>query len=158
MAQQGSGISVREIEIGETHLAGAALVELRGHLGSVDQVVDRVDTSQRAEGYRLVGAFIDRDEQAAGAAGFRIGHSLAWGRYLYVDDLIVRADRRGRGCGRVLLEWLEGEARRQRCDQLHLDSGVRPARRAAHRLYLDVGLAINSLHFDKPIEATATSD
>lgn len=45
----------------------------------------RVDEIQRPEGYRLVVAFEDDDPAAVAAAGFRSGHSLAWGHYRYVD-------------------------------------------------------------------------
>jgi GNAT superfamily N-acetyltransferase len=72
---------------------------------------------------------------------------LAWGRYLYVDDLSTLPEARRRGHGRRLLDWLTEEARRQGCDQLHLDSGVGPDRIDAHRLYFNTGLAITSFHF-----------
>jgi GNAT superfamily N-acetyltransferase len=71
-------------------------------------------------------------------AGFRTGHNLAWGHYLYVDDLSTRPDARRRGHGRALLE----EAKRLGCDQFHLDSGVGLDRADAHRLYLNAGLVI----------------
>jgi GNAT superfamily N-acetyltransferase len=109
--------------------------------------VRRVDDVQRAEGYRLVAAFEEGEEEAAAVAGFRIGHLLAWGRFLYVDDLSTRAVARRRGHGRALLEWLAEEARRLECEQLHLDSGARPDRVDAHRLYFNVGLAITAHHF-----------
>jgi GNAT superfamily N-acetyltransferase len=142
-------MELRELAPGETRLAWEALVELRPHLKSVDELVDRVDLRQRHGGYRLVGAFVGDDELAAGVAGFRVGESLAWGRFLYVDDLVVRSERRRLGCGQALLSWLEEEAHRAGCEQLHLDSGVGPRRHAAHRLYLASGLAVNSLHFDR---------
>jgi GNAT superfamily N-acetyltransferase len=109
--------------------------------------VRRVDDVQRAEGYRLVGAFEDGEADAAAVAGFRVGHLLAWGRFLYVDDLSTRASARRRGHGRALLEWLADEARRLECEQFHLDSGVGPNRFDAHRLYFNVGLGITAHHF-----------
>jgi GNAT superfamily N-acetyltransferase len=102
---------------------------------------------QRAEGYRLVGAFEEGMEDAVAVAGFRVGHMLAWGRFLYVDDLSTLPAARRRGHGRAVLEWLAEEAGRLGCEQLHLDSGVGPDRFDAHRLYLNVGLAITSHHF-----------
>jgi GNAT superfamily N-acetyltransferase len=120
--------------------------ELRSHFADQEAFVRRVDDVQRAEGYRLVGAFEDGDDAVA-VAGFRVGHMLAWGRFLYVDDLSTLPAARRRGHGRALLQWLRDEARRLGCDQLHLDSGVGPERFDAHRLYLNVGLAITSHHF-----------
>ena len=84
---------------------------------------------------------------AVAVAGFRIGHMLAWGRFLYVDDLSTLPEARRRGYGRKLLDWLGDEARRLDCEQLHLDSGVTAERFDAHRLYLNAGLAISSFHF-----------
>ena len=97
---------------------------LRPHYADEDEFVQRVDDVQRAEGYRLVGVFEDGTRHAVAVAGFRIGHMLAWGRFLYVDDLSTLPEARRRGYGRKLLDWLGDEARRLDCEQLHLDSGV----------------------------------
>jgi len=121
--------------------------ELRPHFADEEAFVRRVDDVQRAEGYRLIGAFEEEEDDAVAVAGFRVGHLLAWGRFLYVDDLSTLPSARRRGHGRALLEWLAEEARRLGCEQLHLDSGVGPERFDAHRLYLNVGLAITSHHF-----------
>jgi GNAT superfamily N-acetyltransferase len=121
--------------------------ELRPHFADEEAFLRRVDDVQRAEGYRLVGAFEEGEDAAAAVAGFRVGHMLAWGRFLYVDDLSTLPAARRRGHGRALLEWLADEARRLGCEQLHLDSGVGPERFDAHRLYLNAGLAITSHHF-----------
>jgi predicted GNAT superfamily acetyltransferase len=72
---------------------------------------------------------------------------LAWGRYLYVDDLVTAADRRGHGHADRLFEWLSAEAARQECDQFHLDSGVGPERADAHRFYFRHGMRITAYHF-----------
>ena len=124
---------------------------LRTHYEDEASFVERVDEVQRAEGYRLVGVFEDDASHALAVAGFRVGHMLAWGRYLYVDDLSTLPEARRRGYGRRLLDWLTEEARRQGCDQLHLDSGVTADRYDAHRLYLNSGLAITSHHFARKL-------
>jgi GNAT superfamily N-acetyltransferase len=121
--------------------------ELRPQFADEDEFVRRVDGVQRGEGYRLVGVFEDGEPDAVAVAGFRVGHMLAWGRFLYVDDLSTLPAARRRGYGRALLEWLEEEARRLGCEQLHLDSGVGTDRIDAHRLYFSLGLAITSHHF-----------
>jgi GNAT superfamily N-acetyltransferase len=137
---------LREIGPHETALAYPAMRELRPHYDSGAEFVRRVDEVQRPEGYRLVGVF-EEPEHAVAVAGFRIGHMLAWGRFLYVDDLSTLPEARRRGHGQALLEWLAEEARSQDCDQLHLDSGVGLDRAAAHRLYLNTGFVISSHHF-----------
>jgi len=141
---------VREIAANETQLAYLAMRELRADLGSEDEFVRRVDGVQRPEGYRLVGAFEREEEPAAAVAGFRFGHSLAWGHFLYVDDLVTRRDYRSRGHAGALMDWLVDEARRLGCDQLHLDSGSQ--RHDAHRFYLAHGLLIPGFHFARGLQ------
>ncbi len=60
---------------------------LRTQLADEQAFVQQVDEVQRPEGYRLVAAFEEGDASAVAAAGFRTCHGLAWGHYLYVDDL-----------------------------------------------------------------------
>lgn len=142
---------LREIVPPDTALAFPAMRALRTHYEDESAFVERIDTVQRAEGYRLVGVFEDERSHALAVAGFRVGHMLAWGRFLYVDDLSTLAEARRRGYGRLLLDWLAEEARRLDCEQLHLDSGVAPDRYDAHRLYLNTGLAITSHHFARKL-------
>ena len=88
---------VREIPEGETTVAAEALLELRGHHGTVEALAARID-AQRPDGYRVVASL--EDGVAAAVAGFRVAENAAWGRFLYVDDLVTRADMRGRGSRR----------------------------------------------------------
>jgi GNAT superfamily N-acetyltransferase len=74
---------------------------------------------------------------------------LAWGRVLYVDDLVTRESARGRGYGTVLMDWLAARARELGCAQLHLDSGTQ--RLAAHKLYHRVGMSISAFHFSRDL-------
>jgi GNAT superfamily N-acetyltransferase len=140
----------RELQPGESHLAAAALLELRPHLKTHDAVTARVN-AQRADGYRVAASFEPGDPDAAAAAGFRIGESLAWGRHVYVDDLVTREAMRGRGHADAVIAWVEEEARREDCAQLHLDSGVGPDRADAHRFYFRHGLRIESYHFARGV-------
>lgn len=142
---------VRELEEGESDLAALALSELRPHFFSREALVAKVDV-QRAHGYRLVASFRDGDPDAAAVAGFRICESLAWGRYLYIDDLVTRAELRGGGHADLVFGWVEQEAQRQCCTQLHLDSGVGAERADAHRFYFRHRLRIASYHFARELE------
>jgi GNAT superfamily N-acetyltransferase len=141
---------IRELVAGETHLAFAAMLELRPRLGSSAEFVRRVDEVQRPAGYRLIASF-DDDEQAAGAAGFRVVDYLAWGHALYCDDISTRTAFRGHGHAGRLMDWMLEEARRLGCDEFHLDSGVGPDRTTAHRLYFNKGMRISSHHFSRPL-------
>jgi len=143
---------VRELEAGESPLAALALLELRPHVGSVEQMVERIE-HQRAAGYRVAASFeIETGGGIAVAvAGFRIRDSLAWGKFLYVDDLVTRESLRGRGHADAVMQWVEEAARREGCGQLHLDSGVGPERADAHRFYFRHALQITSYHFARAL-------
>ena len=143
-------MTVRELGPGETHLAAAALLELRPHYDAAS-LVRRVDELQRVGGFRLAASFAEGEEEAAAAAGFRILENLAWGRALYVDDLSTRAADRGAGHADALFTWLGEEAERAGCEQFHLDSGVIPEREAAHRFYFNHRLRISAYHFHRAV-------
>jgi GNAT superfamily N-acetyltransferase len=138
---------IREIAAGETRLAFPAMQELRTMWTGEAEFVRYVDEQQRPEGFRLVGAFVEGTEAAVAVAGFRTGHALGWGHYIYVDDLSTAAEARRAGHGRALLDWLVAEAGRLGCAQVHLDSAVGLERRDAHRLYLNAGFVIAAHHF-----------
>jgi GNAT superfamily N-acetyltransferase len=126
---------------------------LRSSVDDEASFVRAVNEVQRPEGYRLVGVFEEGDSDAVAIAGFRTGHSIAWGHYLYVDDLSTLPEARRRGHGRALLDWLAEEGGRLGCDQIHLDSGVGLERADAHRLYLNAGMVIASHHFARYVSA-----
>jgi len=119
----------------------AVISQLRPHLlrGAFVAQVRR----QQAANYELV-YLLDSDRVLA-VAGYGIGESLAWGQYLYVDDLVTDASSRSSGHGQALLDWLQERAGAAGCGQLHLDSGVQ--RHDAHRFYLRNRMAISSHHF-----------
>lgn len=144
-------MEARELQPGESHLAAAALLELRPQYGSADAITAHVN-EQRADGYRLAASFEPGDENAAAVAGFRIGTNLAWGDHVYVDDLVTREALRGRGHADSVMAFVEEEARRAGCAQLHLDSGLGPDRADAHRFYFRHGLTITSHHFARALE------
>ena len=109
----------------------------------------RVRALEEGHGYLL--AALWEDGEARAVAGFRIAENLAWGRFLYVDDLVTDAHHRGLGLGGELLSWLIERAREAGCDEVHLDSGV--DRMDAHRFYEGHGLAFASHHFRLRLEA-----
>ena len=121
--------------------------QLRPGLDRADWL-PRVRRMQR-EGYRLATAR-DADGVAA-VAGYRMYDSIVRGGLsCYVDDLVTDERRRSRGAGHALLDWLVSEARRQRCTQLCLDSGVQ--RPDAHRFYFRERMGITAFHFVLALE------
>ena len=113
---------------------------LRPHLEK-DTFIQKVRLQEK-EGYHLI--FIEDEEEVKSVAGFRMAQYLAWGKVLYVDDLITSPEARGIGFGTHLLKWLMGEAKKNACDGIHLDTGI--GSEEAHRLYLNLGMKINCLH------------
>jgi GNAT superfamily N-acetyltransferase len=116
--------------------------ELRSHL-ELDDFMTRVQRQQQQFNYQLV--YLQVDEMIRAVAGFRISESLAWGKFLDVEDLVSKSDDRSQGYGSQLFNWLVDYARAQDCQQLTLDSGVQ--RFDAHRFYLRHRMEITSHHF-----------
>lgn len=94
------------------------------------------------EGYQIV--YIEEGDVMVAAAGFRVMHTMAWGKILYLDDLVALGTRQGQGLGTTLLKWLQQEARDRHCAAVHLDTGYQ--RHAAHRSYLRNGFQLNCHH------------
>jgi GNAT superfamily N-acetyltransferase len=121
------------------------MAELRPHVASADEFLARVRRQQAGSGWRLV--YVEDAGAPVAAAGFRISEWLAWGKALYVDDLICLESHRGKGFAEALMAWMEDLARKEGCAQFHLDSGTH--RLGAHRFYHRLKLGITSFHFQK---------
>jgi GNAT superfamily N-acetyltransferase len=119
--------------------------QLRTHLDE-NEYLKKIKRMQRL-GYRLAAAIEGREVRCV--AGFRIVDFLAYGRFLYVDDLMTAEDARSEGHGERVLDWLAGVAREEGCGSLQLDSGVQ--RHGAHRFYFRKGMSISSYHFSKSL-------
>jgi GNAT superfamily N-acetyltransferase len=142
---------VQEIPEGSTERVADAMLALRPRWGTAGELVDVIDTRLRPVGYRLSGIFRDDEASALAVAGFREVTALAWGHYLYVDDLSTLPAERGAGHADRLMTWLCGEGRRLSCESLHLDSGVDLDRAPAHRLYMRHKLRISCHHFQRDL-------
>ena len=125
----------------ELEKVAALLLELRPAY-DLARLLSQV-REQRKHGYRI--AYAEKAGEVLCAAGFVVGTKLAWGRHLYVDDLVTAERHRSTGAGAKMIDWLKAHARSLGCGQLHLDSGVQ--RFPAHRFYLRQGFNIASHHF-----------
>ena len=123
----------------------AVMKQLRPELQETE-FVGRVRLQEKG-GYSL--AFLEDDGEVRAAAGFRFIDNLVRGRVLYVDDLVTDAAHRSRGHGAMMMTWLVGRAKSERCRSLELDSGVQ--RFEAHRFYLANRMIISSHHFRLPV-------
>ncbi len=131
----------------EIERAFPVFTHLRPHLDRAS-FLQRVRT-QRAEGYKVI--YVESDGVIASAAGYRVLSFLAWGKVLYIDDLITLPEKKRSGMGGALLDWLIEEARKLECDEVHLDTGY--ARHDAHRLYLNKGFKLASHHMSLQLPA-----
>jgi GNAT superfamily N-acetyltransferase len=145
-------VEIKEVgpeETARTHAVFCVLREGRPIMSSREGFTNWINQHQRPEGYRIVAAFLPDKPDAVAAAGFRIQHELSKARFLYVDDLITLPEYRSQGHADLLFDWLMEEARRQGCEQFHLDSGHH--RYDAHRFYLKHGMKMNAHHFFMPV-------
>ena len=148
MAKDLQKAEVREVaaeDTARTYAAFCVLREGRVVMATSESFTDWVNQRQRPEGYRVVAAFLPGEPDAVAAAGFRVLHQLSKARFLYVDDLVTLPTHRANGYAGMVFDWLVEEARRQGCEQLHLDSGHQ--RFDAHRFYLKRGMIMNAHHF-----------
>lgn len=144
---------IREIMEGETGKAAEAMLLLRPRWKTAAAVIDFVDIQLRPIGYRLVGAFEHSSDAAVSVVGFRELWSTAWGHYMYIDDVSTLETVRSNGFADELLRWVIAEAKRCRCEEVHLDSGVGSDRAAAHRLYMRNRLRISAHHFSLEVDS-----
>lgn len=119
----------------------SVMSELRPHIPE-GEFVSKV-RRQKKSGYLLAAG--EDGGNIVAVAGFRIGENLAWGRFLYVDDLVTSEKYRSKGYGAKFLSWLRNYAENEGCQQLHLDSGTQ--REHAHRFYEREGVSKSGFHF-----------
>lgn len=113
----------------------------------LDAYVEYVENTLAPAGVQL--AYLEEGGRVVCVSGFRISASLAWGKFIYVDDLVTSRELRSRSYGRTMLDWLCAYGKSMGCGELHLDSGVQ--RHSAHRFYLRERMDIVFYHFRKEI-------
>lgn len=121
--------------------------QLRAHVPE-SEFLEKVRRQQQTNNYHL--AAVMEGSSVKCVAGYRIAECMAWGKFLYVDDLVTDENARSNDYGKQLMSWLMEEARQNDCGQLHLDSGVQ--RHAAHRFYLRERMDITCYHFARLVD------
>lgn len=124
-----------------------AIKQLRPHLSEAS-FLSQVRRQKEEHGYCLTGIEVNGGIKAV--AGYRMMEFLAWGKILYIDDLITLELERGKGFGEKLIDWLFNAGKENGCAEIHLDSGVH--RFDAHRLYSKNKMIISCHHFSKKVE------
>ncbi|KRA01698.1 MAG: GNAT family N-acetyltransferase [Achromobacter sp.] len=143
--------ALRHLETPEEWRACLPLMrELRPHLAHADDFTERL-ARMHQENYRLLAVM--RDGQAVALAGYRYQENLIYGRFMYVDDLVVDPSARGSRWGARLIAELDQLARGADCDKLVLDTGLGNA--LAQRFYFRQGLLTSAIRFSKPLKGSS---
>jgi GNAT superfamily N-acetyltransferase len=125
----------------ELETVAPVLLQLRPQF-DLKGLVTRIKMQQK-NGYKL--AYVVSDGKVLCVAGFVTGYKLAWGKHIYIDDLVTHEKHRSTGAGKCLMEWFKSYAKENGCDQIHLDCSV--LRFPTHKFYLNNGFHITSHHF-----------
>lgn len=120
----------------------AVMRELRPQLTDEQAFVEQV-FRQGEQGYRLL-ALRERG-QVIGLVGFRATENFLYGRFVYVDDLVVTASQQRRALGAGLLEAVRQHTRALGYRHLVLDTGLHMP--LAQRFYFRQGLLAKGMHF-----------
>lgn len=128
----------------------AVMRELRPHLHDAEAFVAQVQR-QAGQGYRLLAAW--RDEQVVGLAGYRLQENTLYGRFVYIDDLVVLGSEQRGGIGRLLIEAVRREAIDGGHAHLVLDTALGNA--LGQRFYYRQGLLARAVHFVEALPQVA---
>lgn len=118
------------------------MCQLRPHLTDAHSFAAQV-ARQHAEGYRLLAA--SDAGSVVGLAGYRTLTNLLYGRFVYVDDLVVEGTQQRSGIGSQLLDAVRQIARDAGCAHFVLDTGLHMP--LAQRFYFRNGLLARGMHF-----------
>lgn len=124
----------------------ALMTELRPHLASAGAFHEQIER-QASQAYRLLAAW--EGEQAVALAGYRLQENLLYGKFVYIDDLVVAPQARSHGLGRKMIDAVRSQARELGCAYLVLDTGL--ANSLGQRFYFRQGLLSKGLHFSQAL-------
>lgn len=128
----------------------AVIRELRPHLHDAEAFVAQVQR-QAGQGYRLLAAW--QGEQVVGLAGYRLQENTLYGRFVYIDDLVVLGSEQRGGIGRLLIEAVRREAIDGGHAHLVLDTALGNA--LGQRFYYRQGLLARAVHFVEALPQVA---
>lgn len=98
-------------------------------------------------GYRCVGLY--RGEKLIGACGIWTSTRFWCGTYMEVDNVVIDQGQRNAGLGKLLMAWVEKEAKKLGCRLVIADSYT--YNHASHRFYMRGKYIIKGFVFVKEI-------
>lgn len=119
---------------------------LRPHVTDPTHYVAQL-ARQSEQGYRLLAAW--DAGHVVGLAGYRELENLLYGRFIYVDDLVVHPDLQRSGLGARLLNAVREDAVQRGCAHFVLDTGLHMP--LAQRFYFRQGLLAHGMHFTQSL-------
>jgi GNAT superfamily N-acetyltransferase len=93
--------------------------------------LDLLSTMREEQGYRLYA--LREDGEIRALAGIEVGTTFYHGKHVWVHDLVVDEEYRGKGYGSTILQWVADWADERDCSRLELASGL--WRDEAHAFY-----------------------
>ena len=124
----------------------AMMQQLRPHLTDAAAFAEQIRRQQQ-NGYHLLAA---REQgKVIGLVGYRLTENTWYGRFIYVDDLVVDAALHRRRLGEQLLDRVREETRARGYRYLVLDTGMHMA--LAQRFYFRQGLLPLGMHFSQDL-------
>lgn len=115
---------------------------LRPHLDAADALVATRIRRQMTQGYRLLA--ISEGAEIVALAGFRLQENLLFGRFVYVDDVVVAPAARRRGHAERLLDAIRYIAIAAGQEVVALDTAL--ANTGAQRVYHRCGYETVACH------------
>jgi len=98
-------------------------------------------------GYRCIAAFAGK--KAVGACGIWVSSRFWCGKYMEVDNVVVDLSQRNLGTGKLMMDWVEKEAKRTKCKLVIADSYTHNT--ASHRFYFRERYIIKGFCFVKEV-------
>lgn len=122
-------MQIRELDLKELEVAYEVVSQLRVEL-SYKEFEDLVYDMRHME-YKMLGIF--ENDKLITYAGVSVKTNLYHKRHLYAYELVTDAKHRGKGYGKMMLEYLVDYAKMAMCENIVLTSALE--REGAHRLY-----------------------
>lgn len=144
---------------------------LTRELTTIDEMLDQIDivkhlyptfTIEKYESYlkemiphnyKQLAVF--ENDVCVALTGFWIGFKLWSGKYIEIDNFIVHPEHRSKGLGKMLTDYIDAKAKKEKCTMIVLDAFT--GNFTAHRFYYNQGYVPKGFHFLKILDENGFS-
>ena len=88
---------------------------------------------------------LDDKNNCIGISGVWIGNKLWCGKYMEIDNIIIKKENRSSGAGSILFDYLKEKAKQENCNIMVLDSYSTNFN--AHRFFYNKNFSPKGFHF-----------